>query len=398
MQHGLLAEHPAWFADTGRVRRKPDPMDMPPHSMTNQGLQIQLPVMELKDGGYVGVLDCAQIDQLQQEYKHKREPKSYTGVYLRRQQGGRNHFKRVLCDQMCSVDDEYVAKCTTETICVVQGSEESGAKEVIVRVRLKVSNGGPKLSLFSRSVVVGISQNDSKLMLVGAAEELPAACTIDEELYRGMSRLVLLGKWGDHNLLFVFGALSSFLGYHAVWLGPHRSPFRPEPCEIDLREVRERIKLSPFRSSRERLGPFAVTGSVVSVEHRKPRDGYDYGILSESHYTVDLNFKCLPYWYPPRESGVNSAMSQTSLLRRSRAHLNLRARMLEDAATPQPSKQNEMPAYLTPSPANYETSRLGVLSSKIEHRSPSPGAMSPRLGVIPETDPDERRRATVHGA
>lgn len=92
VQHGLLADCPKDFKNTGSTTAYTANVDYSPPTMTARGLRINLPLTQKEDGTFVAALLCPGLGY-----------RSRLAVYLEKLPTGESHYARVKCKEMASI-------------------------------------------------------------------------------------------------------------------------------------------------------------------------------------------------------------------------------------------------------------------------------------------------------
>jgi hypothetical protein len=92
IQHGLLADSPKDFKNTGSTTAYTANTDCSPSTMTARGLHINLPLTQKDDGTSVAALLCPGLGR-----------RSRLAVYLEKLPTGHNQYARVKCQEMASI-------------------------------------------------------------------------------------------------------------------------------------------------------------------------------------------------------------------------------------------------------------------------------------------------------
>ncbi|KAF2724558.1 HET-domain-containing protein [Polychaeton citri CBS 116435] len=337
--HGLLADRPSLFESRRQIRRAARRRQMPPYGPTNQGLQIQLPLKSLGDNLYMAVLDCGDFGEA-----WNAAADSFYAIYVKRLGTRSNQFSRVLCNRLYSVAAAELADCTSELLYFSQrvGPDDCDT-ELPTHLQLQVSFDEDSLSvIYSRlgPETRPIRQGDQRLEV-----DTPAHVTVGSHSKNTKSYLLATERLDTtaltvthqelgYQMLIAFGVLGGhIIGYDAIWLGQSR---QSRHLTVDLKRLGRRVDFEPLGVHNIAEGPFSCKVSISGISVRQ-LDLYKGRYSVEKHMEVSIDISC------DRKSPSSAAGAQTeranaahSLLRKSTADFNLRARARHDSALLKP--------------------------------------------------------------
>lgn len=250
LQHGLLADSPRDFKNTGSAAAYTADADYSPSTMTARGLHISLPLTQKEDGTSIAALQCPGLGH-----------RSRLGVYLVKLPTGVNQYARVRCREVASVarvgqpQEVYIRQRFPSThlpfdrphwfqlrklICSTAYPELASYEIIEQR---SIDRGST--ARFSTSIPNPPPQDWSSVPLVYNIEKRPRALAVAlliRQTYDGEGFVLMLGAYSDFSVGFCvgdIGATESLPAFKRL-----QDSFVPQPARVHMEVGLHTVRVS----------------------------------------------------------------------------------------------------------------------------------------------------------
>jgi len=192
--HGMLAKHPANFAESRHIRPYRGGPVSSPFSMSNKGLSIELPLSPYKDDTYVAALNCPAPPPVNE---------GWLGIFLVRLSTGDCQYARVKPDTFCNV----VVPGGIESVYVRQSGLIPGPQDIYPQHAFQLRKGPAREDGYTLISAVSFLKSKVPATILSSSTKkwVPARMWSTFNISKGNNRLAaaLLFEYIDGDKLVV---------------------------------------------------------------------------------------------------------------------------------------------------------------------------------------------------